>query len=128
MRKILHSKIHRATVTDSNLDYIGSITIDRKLINESGIAIYEEVHVVDVTNGARFHTYVIPAEEDSGIIQINGAAAHLVNKGDVIIIMAYQYLHNSDIEKVEPKVIFVDKNNKIISKEIQTEMLPKFIK
>jgi aspartate 1-decarboxylase len=123
MRKILHAKIHRATVTDANLQYVGSISIDTKIIRESGLVIYEEVHVVDVTNGARLHTYVMPAEEGSGIIQINGAAAHLVKKNDIVIIMGYRYLFDKDLVDFEPKIIFVDSNNQIIDKTSQVELV-----
>lgn len=125
MRKILHSKIHRATITDANLNYVGSISIDETLIKESGLVNYEEVQVVDITNGARFYTYVIPAEKDSGIIQINGAAAHLVSKGDIIIIMAYKYISEDKIQSLKQKIIFVDQNNKIIERT-QQEQIAKY--
>jgi len=123
MRKILHSKIHRATITDANLNYVGSISIDENLIKESGLVNYEEVQVVDITNGARFYTYVIPAEKNSGIIKVNGAAAHLVNKGDIIIIMAYQYISEDKINDLKQKIVFVDQNNKIIEKTEQEHMV-----
>ncbi len=123
MRKILHSKIHRATITDANLNYVGSISIDENLIKESGLVNYEEVQVVDITNGARFYTYVIPAEKNSGIIKVNGAAAHLVNKGDIIIIMAYQYISEDKINDLKQKIVFVDQNNKIIEKTEQGHMV-----
>jgi aspartate 1-decarboxylase len=90
MRKILHAKIHRATVTQADLNYVGSISIDQKIIKAAGLVLYEAVHIVDITNGARLHTYVIPAEEGSGIIQINGAAAHLVKKNDLISTRAFE--------------------------------------
>jgi aspartate 1-decarboxylase len=123
MRKILHAKIHRATVTDANLNYVGSISIDQKIIREAGLVVYEEVHIVDVTNGARLHTYVIPAEEGSGIIKINGAAAHLVKENDIIIIMGYRYLYDKDLVDFEPKVVFVDSDNQIIDKTSQAELV-----
>jgi aspartate 1-decarboxylase len=123
MRKILHAKIHRATVTDANVNYVGSVSIDQKIIRESGLVVYEEVHIVDITNGARLHTYVIPAEEGSGIIQINGAAAHLIKPKDIVIIMGYRYLYDKDVINFEPKVVFVDSNNKIIDKSSQEKLV-----
>jgi aspartate 1-decarboxylase len=123
MRKILHAKIHRATVTDANLNYVGSISIDQKLISEAGLMVYEEVHIVDITNGARIHTYVIPAEEGSGIIQINGAAAHLIKKNDIVIIMGYRYLYDRDLISFQPKIVFVDFNNQIINKTAQENLV-----
>ena len=123
MRKILHAKIHRATVTDADLNYVGSISIDQKIIREAGLVPYEEVHIVDVTNGARLHTYIIPADEDSGIIQINGAAAHLVKKNDIVIIMGYRYLYDKDLVEFKPKIVFVDSNNRIIDKTTQTKLI-----
>lgn len=123
MRKILHTKIHRATVTQADLNYVGSISIDQKIIRAAGLAIYEEVHVVDITNGARLHTYVIPAEEGSGIIQINGAAAHLVKKSDIVIIMGYRYLLDRDLENINPKIVFLDSSNQIIDQATQLELV-----
>lgn len=123
MRKILHAKIHRATVTDANVNYVGSVSIDQKIIRESGLVVYEEVHIVDITNGTRLHTYVIPAEEGSGIIQINGAAAHLIKPKDIVIIMGYRYLYDKDLINFEPKVVFVDSNNKIIDKSSQEKLV-----
>ena len=110
MRWILRSKIHRATVTEANLEYIGSITIDQDLIDKTGLMIGEKVLVVDNTNGARVDTYVIRGERGSGIICMNGAAAHLIKKGDQIIIMGYEL---SDTP-IEPKSILVDNKNKFI--------------
>lgn len=110
MRWILRSKIHRATVTDANLDYIGSVTIDEDLIEKAGFLIGEKVLVVDNTNGARVETYVIRGERDSGIICMNGASAHLINQGDQVIIMGYEL---SDTP-IEPKNILVDDKNKFI--------------
>jgi aspartate 1-decarboxylase len=123
MRKILHAKIHRATVTDANLNYVGSISIDKDIIEKSGLVVYEEVHVVDITNGARLHTYVIPAPSGSGVIQMNGAAAHLVKPKDLIIIMGYRYLMDQDISKFKPNIVFVDQNNKIIDKDSQSKLV-----
>ena len=110
MRWILRSKIHRATVTEANLEYIGSITIDQDLIDETGLMIGEKVMVVDNTNGARVETYVIRGERGSGIICMNGAAAHLIKKGDQVIIMGYEL---SDTP-IEPKRILVDEKNRFV--------------
>lgn len=110
MRWILRSKIHRATVTEANLEYIGSITIDQELIEKAGLMIGEKVLVVDNTNGARVETYVISGERDSGIICMNGASAHLINLGDQVIIMGFE-LSNIPIK---PKSILVDDENRFI--------------
>ena len=110
MRWILSSKIHKATVTDANLNYIGSITIDEDLIDKVGLIAGEKVLVVDNTNGARLDTYVIAGERDSGMICMNGAAAHLIKKGDEIIIMGFEL---SD-KPIKAKNILVDKNNKFL--------------
>lgn len=110
---MLKSKIHRAVVTEANLDYIGSITIDEQLMLESGIVEYEKVQVVDINNGNRFETYVIKGEKNSGVICVNGAAARHVLSGDKIIIMAYCQIDQSELESFKPTVIFVDKNNAI---------------
>lgn len=103
---ILKSKIHRATVTEANLNYIGSITIDEALMEAAGLYEYEKVSVVDVTNGARLETYVIRGERNSGVICLNGAAAHLMHKGDIVIIMAYTWIEQSQIENIAPKIVF----------------------
>jgi len=110
MRWILRSKIHRATVTEANLEYIGSITIDQDLIDKTGLMIGEKVMVVDNTNGARVETYVIRGERDSGIICINGAAAHLIKKGDQVIIMGYELTDTP----IDSKRILVDEKNKFV--------------
>ncbi|MBQ0082208.1 MAG: aspartate 1-decarboxylase [Paludibacteraceae bacterium] len=112
---LLKSKIHRVHVTESNLDYIGSITIDQDLMDAADIIANEKVQVVDNNNGARFETYVIPGERGSGVICLNGAAAHLVNVGDVVIIMAYTWMERSEAERFKPHVIFPDTaTNKLI--------------
>jgi len=110
MRWILRSKIHRATVTEANLEYIGSITIDQDLIDKTGLMIGEKVMVVDNTNGARVETYVIRGERGSGIICMNGAAAHLIKKGDQIIIMGYELTDTP----IDSKRILVDEKNKFV--------------
>ncbi len=108
---ILKSKIHRVQVTEANLEYIGSITIDEDLIEAAGILPNEKVAVVDNTNGARLETYVIPGKRGSGCICINGAAAHLVNVGDTVIIMAYAWMTDEEARTFCPKVIFPTNNH-----------------
>ena len=111
MRWVMHAKIHKATVTDANLDYIGSITIDEDLLDKTGFWPGEKVQVVDNTNGARLETYVIVGERGSGVICMNGAAAHKIKKGDEIIIIGYQL---RDKPLASPKAILVDKENKFV--------------
>ena len=111
MRWVLHAKIHKATVTEANLDYVGSITIDEALLDKTGLWPGEKVQVGDNTNGARLETYIIKGERDSGIICMNGAAAHLIHAGDEIIIMGYAL---SDQPIANPKMILVDKENKFV--------------
>ncbi len=108
---ILKSKIHRVQVTEANLEYIGSITIDEELIEAAGIWPKEKVTVVDNTNAARLETYVIPGKRGSGCICINGAAAHLVNVGDTVIIMAYAWMTDEEARTFCPKVIFPPNNH-----------------
>lgn len=110
---MLKSKIHRATVTQAELDYVGSITIDIDLLNASGIREYEQVQIVNINNGARFTTYTIAGEPGSGLICLNGAAARHVQVNDKIIIMCYAVLNETEVESHKPLVIFVDENNKI---------------
>ena len=112
MRTMMAGKIHRATVTEADLDYEGSITLDPDLMDAAGILPYEQVHVLDVTNGARLETYAILGERGSGEVCINGAAAHLVGKGDLVIIVAYQQLHEEDAAALKPRVVFVDAANR----------------
>ncbi|MBR5324078.1 MAG: aspartate 1-decarboxylase [Muribaculaceae bacterium] len=112
--EILKSKIHRATVTEANLNYIGSITIDEALMNAAGIMENERVHIVNNNNGARFSTYVIKGENNSGVVCLNGAAARLVQPGDVVIIMAYAMMSQEEAMEFKPKVVFPEaKTNKI---------------
>ena len=110
---MLKSKIHRATVTQAELDYVGSITVDTDLLNASGIREYEQVQIVDVNNGARFTTYTIAGESGSGVVCLNGAAARHVQVNDTIIIMCYAQLDEKEIEHHNPLVVFVDEENKI---------------
>jgi aspartate 1-decarboxylase len=111
---MLKSKIHRATVTQSDLHYVGSITIDKKLMDSSGLLEYEKVQIADIDNGNRFETYVIAGEENSGCICLNGAAAKCVQVGDKVIIMAYAQMKKSEVENHLPKVVFVNDKNEII--------------
>ncbi|HQB68677.1 MAG TPA: aspartate 1-decarboxylase [Paludibacteraceae bacterium] len=112
---ILKSKIHRVTVTESRLDYIGSITIDEDLMDAANLIANEKVQVVDNNNGNRFETYVIKGERGSGVICLNGAAAHLVSVGDVVIIMAYTWLEEEEARTFKPAIIFPDtKTNSLI--------------
>jgi len=110
MREILRSKIHKAIVTEANLNYLGSITIDEDLIRKAGLWPYEKVLVVDNTNGERLETYVIVGEKNSGVICINGAAAHRIKVGDEIIIMGFELTD----KPISPKNILVDKKNKFV--------------
>ena len=111
--EMLEGKIHRATVTEANLDYVGSITVDISLLEESGIREYQKVQVDDVNNGNRIETYTIAGEKDSGVICLNGAAARLFSTGDKVIIMAYASYSEDDLKDYKPKVVFVDDDNKI---------------
>ena len=110
---MLKGKIHRAVVTQSELNYVGSITIDCALLKAAGILEYEKVQVVDINNGERFETYTIAGEENSGVICLNGAAARRVQKGDKVIIMAYCSLNPDEAQEHKPVVVFVDEDNKI---------------
>ncbi len=110
---MLKGKIHRATVTEAKLDYVGSISIDEDLMEASSILEYEKVQIADVDNGNRFETYVIAAERGSGMICLNGAAARCVQKGDKVIIMCYAQMDEKEIKERKPHVVFVDDNNKI---------------
>ena len=112
---MLKSKIHRATVTEANLNYIGSITIDENLMDAAGLLEYESVHVLNITTGSRLETYVIKGKRDSGCICINGAAAHLVKQGDLVIIAAYCQLNENEINNYIPKIVHVNDTNKIVS-------------
>lgn len=111
---MLKSKIHRATVTEAQLNYVGSITIDKKIMEESGITEYEKVQVVDINNGNRLETYVIEGEENSGVMCLNGAAARYVQVGDKIIVMTYCTMDKDEISHYKPTVVFVDDSNKIL--------------
>lgn len=109
---LLKSKIHRAKVTDANLNYEGSITIDRDLMDQAGMLLHEQVHIVNINNGQRFETYIIEGERGSGTICLNGAAARLVQPEDLIIIIAYANMSQEEAQNYEPIVVQVDENNK----------------
>ena len=110
---MLKVKIHRATVVQAELNYVGSITIDEDLLDAAGILEYEKVHIVDVNNGARFETYTIAGERGSGMICLNGAAARCSEVGDKVIIMAYCQVDSNEAKELKPKVVFVEDDNKI---------------
>jgi aspartate 1-decarboxylase len=115
-RVMLKSKIHRATVTDCDLHYVGSITVDLDLLEAADMLEYEQVHVVDIDNGARFETYTIAGERGSGEIKLNGAAARLVHRGDTIIVISYAQYDELELQSYEPKVVHVQsKTNRIIT-------------
>ena len=113
LKTLLNGKIHRATVTDANLNYVGSVTIDTDLLDAAGIDIHEKVQIVNNNNGARLETYAIAGKAGSGEICLNGAAARLVQKGDTVIIMSFVLLDKSEIANHKPKVVLVDEHNKI---------------
>lgn len=113
-RTMLKSKIHRATITGSDLNYVGSITIDADLLDAADILPHEQVHVVDVNNGSRFETYTIAGERGTGVVQVNGAAARLVHAGDTIIVISYAEYSREDLEEYELVVVHVDRGNRII--------------
>ena len=114
-RKMLKSKIHRATVTGSDLHYVGSITVDADLLDAADILEHELVHVLDVDNGARFETYTIAGQRGSGEIKINGAAARLVHTGDTVIVVSYADYEREELETYEPVVVHVDGENRIVT-------------
>ncbi|HDL01045.1 MAG TPA: aspartate 1-decarboxylase [candidate division Zixibacteria bacterium] len=112
---VCKSKIHRATITDADLNYIGSISIDKTLMNAADLVEYEKVAIVNINNGERLETYVIEAPADSGTIALNGAAARKGCKGDLIIIISYGQFHKDELDGFKPSVVHVDANNKEIS-------------
>lgn len=120
MLNMLKGKIHRATVTEANLNYVGSITIDKSLMDAAGILNGEKVQIVNNNNGARFETYVIEGPADSGIVCLNGAAARLVQPGDIVIIIAYCWLEEEAARSFKPKLVFLNENNKVI-KQLDSE-------
>ena len=121
LRSMCKSKIHRATVTDANLNYVGSITIDADLIAAADLMEYEQVHVVNVNNGARFETYVIAGQAGSGEICLNGAAARLAHPGDKVIIISYGQYGEAELQEYRPVLIFVDEANRITRDHIRAK-------
>jgi aspartate 1-decarboxylase len=121
-RVMLKSKVHRATVTDADLHYVGSITIDTALMKAADLIPYERVQVVDVDNGARLETYVIGGEPGSGTICLNGAAARLMHKGDKVIILSFHWLTEDEAKWVKPRIVYVDERNTIAHVESHVEV------
>lgn len=114
LRTMMKSKIHRATVTQADLHYVGSVTVDADLLDAANLLPGELVHIVDIDNGARLETYTIAGERGSGVIGINGAAARLVHPGDLVILIAYGQMEDAEAREFEPSVVFVDAENRII--------------
>jgi aspartate 1-decarboxylase len=112
-RVMMKAKIHRATVTSTDVDYEGSLTVDADLLDAADILPHEQIHVWDVTNGARLITYALPGPRGSGIVQVNGAGAHLIKTGDIVIIATYVTLEDAEAKAHEPTVILVDENNRV---------------
>ena len=124
MRIMLKGKIHRARVTDTSIDYEGSITIDKTLMEAADIIPYEQVQVLNINNGARFTTYAIEGKRGSGEICINGAAARLAAKGDIVIILSYCNVEDDEINDFRPKLVYVDAQNAIIETKRMVESIP----
>ena len=122
-RTMLKSKIHRATVTDCDLHYVGSITIDPELLEAADVLEHEQVHVVDVDNGARFETYTIAGERGSGEVKVNGAAARLVHRGDTVIVISYAQYDEEELERRTPRVVHVARDNSIRSIDAEVATL-----
>jgi aspartate 1-decarboxylase len=114
LRTMMKSKIHRATVTQADLHYVGSVTVDEDLLDAADLLPGELVHIVDITNGARLETYTIAGERGSGVIGINGAAARLVQPGDLVILIAYGQMETAEAREYKPRVVFVNADNKIV--------------
>lgn len=114
LRNMMKSKIHRATVTQADLHYVGSVTVDEDLLDAANLLPGELVHIVDIDNGARLETYTIAGERGSGVIGINGAAARLVHPGDLVILIAYGQMEDAEAREFKPSVVFVDSENKVI--------------
>ncbi|MFH8759303.1 aspartate 1-decarboxylase [Streptomyces atroolivaceus] len=112
LRTMFKSKIHRATVTQADLHYVGSLTIDEDLMEAADLLPGEQIHIVDITNGARLETYVIPGQRGSGVIGINGAAARLVQPGDLVIIISYASVEDAEAKALVPRVVHVDQDNR----------------
>jgi len=128
-RTMCKGKIHRATVTQANLNYIGSITIDQDLLEAADIYPYERVQVVNISNGSRLETYVIAGARGSGVICLNGAAARLTAEGDIVIIISYGQYDEQEIRSLQPRIVFVDEQNRITEAKLVplSEMLPEVV-
>ena len=113
LRTLLNGKIHRATVTEADLNYVGSVTIDQDILDAANIAVHEKVQIVNNNNGARFETYTIAGQRGSGVICLNGAAARMVQTGDVVIIMSYVQVSNDELTQHRPNVVIMDEHNRI---------------
>jgi aspartate 1-decarboxylase len=122
-RVMLKSKIHRATVTDCDLHYVGSVTVDPELLEAANIREHEQVHVVDIDNGARFETYTIAGERGSGDLKINGAAARLVHTGDTVILISYATYDEAELDAYEPRVVHVTRENEIVNVDAEVATL-----
>lgn len=120
-RHMMKSKIHRATITSADLHYEGSLTVDQDLLDAADLLSHEEIQVVNVNNGARFTTYVIPGDRGSGVVQLNGAAARLGMPGDLVILIAYATLEDAEAERFVPRVVFVDERNQIVRPQLRAE-------
>ena len=124
LRTMLKSKIHRATVTDADLHYVGSVTVDTDLMAAADLLPGEQVAIVDVTNGARLETYVIEGDAGTGVIGINGAAAHLVHPGDLVILIAYGQMDDAEARGFAPRVVFVDEHNRVLDESTDPARVP----
>jgi aspartate 1-decarboxylase len=123
LRTMLKSKIHRATVTDCDLHYVGSLTVDPELLEAADILPGEQVAVVDVDNGARFETYTIAGERGSRVMQVNGAAARLVQRGDTVIVISYAQYDAAELDDYEPRVVHVDRANQVVAVDAEVGVL-----
>ena len=124
--EMLKGKIHRATVTEANLNYIGSLTLDEDLMDAAGFREYEKIQVLDVTNGNRIETYIIRGTRGSGKVCINGAAAHLIHKDDLVIIVAYYQLNDAEAQNHTPKIVHLNTENQVILKSNEEPILVEF--
>lgn len=124
MRIMLKSKIHRATVTEANLEYEGSVAIDKRLMDEADIRPYEQVQILNADNGARFITYAIEAPADSGTIGIQGPAARLASKGDIVILLTYRNVEEAQVKNFLPRLVYVDENNVITKTKHIVDAIP----
>ena len=121
--EILKGKIHRATVTEANLDYMGSLTLDENIMDAAGLQEYEKIQVLNITNGNRLETYIIRGERDTGQVCINGAAAHLVKKGDLVIIASYCHLSDEEYKYHKPHIVYVSADNRVLSKSTNGQVI-----